>query len=89
MNNKGYQIIDVDLARTLIIRTISRILDLCFNNTTTAAFHGELSRFLGSRLPPPHKEVDGTLLEDDWETITVSLPVFNGLPKIHKSPWGI
>jgi hypothetical protein len=32
---------------------------------------------------------DSSVLEDDWEGIIVSLPMFNGLPKIHKSPWGI
>jgi len=88
-NNKGYQIIDIDQACALAIQMVSRIHDLCFNNTTTTAFHGKLSWFLGSRLPPLCKEVDGTLLKDDWEMMTVSLPVFNGLPKIHKSPWGI
>ena len=32
---------------------------------------------------------DETVLEDDWESVVLPLPVFNGLPKIHKSPWGI
>ena len=32
---------------------------------------------------------DSLVLEDDWETIVLPLPVFNGLPKIHKTPWGI
>jgi hypothetical protein len=90
LNNKGYSIISEDEARTLTIQTVSRIRDLCYNNTTTKAFTaGNLGRFLGSRLPPAREEVDGTVLEDDWESVIVSLPMFNGLPKIHKSPWGI
>ena len=28
-------------------------------------------------------------VEDDWESLVLSLLVFNGLPKIHKTPWGI
>src|SRR5882757_829182 len=58
-------------------------LDLCYNNSTTGNFvTGNLSQFLGSRLPRPR-------VMDDWESLIVAIPVFNGLPKIHKSPWGI
>jgi len=96
LKNKGYTIIPEDQARTLIIRTVTRLCDLCYNNSTTQAFtKGALSKFLGSRLPPvPHGEDDPLMghlvvLPDDWEMIIVSLPVFNSLPKIHKSPWGI
>jgi hypothetical protein len=89
LNNKGYKIIPETEARTLCIGTVGRIRDLCYNNSTTKAFSGDLSRFLGGRLPPPHMGDDGSVLEDDWEGIIVSLLIFNGLPKIHKSPWGI
>jgi hypothetical protein len=33
--------------------------------------------------------VDDVVQADDWESLIVAIPVFNGLPKIHKSPWGI
>src|SRR5258706_228050 len=96
LKNKGYTIIPEDQARTLIIRMVTRLRDLCYNNSTTQAFtKGALLKFLGSRLPPiPHGEDDPLMghlvvLPDDWEMIIVSLPVFNGLPKIHKSPWAI
>jgi hypothetical protein len=89
LNNKGYNIIPEAEARALCIGTVGRIRDLCYNNSTTKAFSGDLSRFLGGRLPPPRMGDDGSVLEDDWEGIIVSLPMFNGLPKIHKSPWGI
>ena len=90
-NNKGYEIITEELAQTLVIRTVERVRDLCFNNSTTDAFVGNLSRFLGSRLPPVREVRDKatgyrTILPDDWSEIEVSLPIFNGLPKIHKSP---
>src|SRR5258706_1405985 len=95
LSNKGYSLISEDEARTLIQRTITRIRALCYFNSTTQAFvKGNLSKFLGSRLRPPRVDVDphsgdSMVMEDEWESMIVSLPVFNGLPKIHKSPWGI
>ena len=89
LSNKGYTLISEDEARTLVQRTVSRIRALCFDNSTTHAFTaGNLSRFLGSRLPPPRME-DDVVQEDDWESTVLPIPIFNGLPKIHKSPWGI
>ena len=89
LSNKGYTLISEDEARTFVQRTVNRIRALCFNNSTTYAFKaGNLSRFLGSRLPPPRME-DDVVLEDDWESTVLTIPIFNGFPKIHKSPWGI
>ena len=88
-NNKGYSFISEDEACTLVIRTITRIRALCYDNSTTENFKGELACFLSSRLLPLPRDVAGNVLPDDWETTVVALPVFNGLPKIHKSPWGI
>src|SRR5258706_11871586 len=94
LSNKGYTFISEDEARTLVQCMVGRIRALCYLNSTTHEFvKGNLSQFLGSRLSPPHVEVDSfgnsLVQEDDWEQMIVSLPVFNGLPKIHKSPWGI
>jgi hypothetical protein len=89
LNNKGYNLISEDEAHTLITRTVHHIRNLCFNDSTTGAFSGNLSKFLSSRLPPLPKADDGSILDDDWEALIVNLPIFNGLPKIHKSPWGI
>ncbi len=95
LSNKGYTFISEDEACTLIQRMVKRICALCYFNSTTWAFvKGNLSQFLGSRLLPPHVEVDSLLgdlmvQEDDWEQMIISLPIFNGLPKIHKAPWGI
>ena len=95
LSNKGYALISEGEARTFTQRMVKRIRDLCYNNSTTREFSsGNLSRFLGSRLPPPRMEGDplsgdSLVLEDDWETVVLPLPVFNGLPKIHKTPWGI
>ena len=95
LSNKGYTLISEGEACTFTQRMVKRIHDLCYNNSTTCESNsGNLSWFLGSRLPPPHMEVDpcsgdSLVLEDDWETVILPLPVFNGLPKIHKTPWGI
>ena len=95
LSNRGYALISEEEACTLVQHTVKRICDLCYLNSTTHAFvAGNLSQFLGSRLPPPHVEVDPRtgdelVLEDDWEAFIATIPVFNGLPKIHKSPWGI
>ena len=95
LSNKGYTLISEDEARTFIQRTVKRIRALCYFNSTTHAFTaGNLSRFLGSRLPRPNVEVDprsgdSLVQEDDWESLIVAIPIFNGLPKIHKTPWGI
>jgi hypothetical protein len=88
LNNKGYQIITEDEARTYIQRTVTRIRSLCIENGTTQEFANDLPKFLGSRLPPVREEF-GIVLPDKWDEIIVSLPIFNGLPKIHKTPWGI
>ena len=89
LSNKGYTLILEDEAHTLVQHTVDRIRALCFNNSTTHAFvKGNLSRFLGSRLPPPQME-DDVIQPDDWESMVLPIPIFNGLPKIHKSPWGI
>jgi len=89
LSNKGYALISEDEARTLVQSTVTSIRDLCCNNSTTREFvSGNLSQFLGSRLPRPRVE-DDIVREDDWESLIVAIPVFNGLPKIHKSPWGI
>ncbi len=95
LSNKGYSLISEDEACTFVQHTVKRIRALCFDNSTTHAFvAGNLSKFLGSRLRPPCVDVDPLsgdelVQEDEWETMIMSLPVFNGLPKIHKSPWGI
>jgi len=95
LGNKGYSLISEGEACTFTQCTVKRIRDLCYFNSTTRTFtSGNLSKFLGSRLPPPRVEVDPLtgdeiVLEDEWETVVLPLPVFNGLPKIHKSPWGI
>src|SRR5258706_6318523 len=95
LSNKGYTLISEEEAHTLVQCMIVRICALCFDNSTTHAFiKGNLSKFLGSRLCPPHVDVDplsgdSLVQEDDWELMVMSIPVFNGLPKIHKSPWGI
>ena len=95
LSNKGYTLISKGEACTLTQRTVKRIRDLCYNNSTTCNFtSGNLSQFLGSRLLPPCVVTDlltgdETVLEDDWELVVLPLPIFNGLPKIHKSPWGI
>jgi len=92
-NNKGYAIVSEEEAHTLLQRQIMRIRDL-MDNKTTKAFTGYLPRFFGSRLPPLQRQKDPwtgeeIVVEDKWEEIIVTLPVFVGLPKIHKSPWGI
>ena len=89
LSNKGYTLVSEEEARTFVQRTVKRIRDLCFMNSTTSSFiSGNLSRFLGSRLPPARVE-DDIVLEDDWESTVLPILIFNGLPKIHKSPWGI
>src|SRR5882757_1663439 len=89
LSNKGYALICEEEARTLVRTTVNAVRDLCCNNSTTQAFlSGNLSQFLGSRLPRP-RVVDDVVMEDDWESLIIAIPVFNGLPKIHKSPWGI
>jgi len=64
------------------------------DNETTKAFTGNLPRFFGSQLPPLQRQKDPRtgeeiVTEDKWEEVIITLPVFVGLPKIHKSPWGI
>ena len=56
-----------------------------------ASVFGGLS---GSSNPSPPHKVDDPIFaggrvsaEDDWESLVLSLLVFNGLPKIHKTPW--
>src|SRR5258706_9496838 len=89
LSNKGYALIGEDEARTLVQTTVSAIRDLCYNNLTTQTFiSGNLSQFLGSRLPRP-RVMDDVVQSDDWESLIIAIPVFNGLPKIHKTPWGI
>jgi hypothetical protein len=43
LNNKGYNLISEDEACTLITRTVRRVRDLCYNDSTTGAFSGNLS----------------------------------------------
>src|SRR5258706_5495417 len=62
LSNKGYTFISEDEACTLIQHMVKRICALCYFNSTTWAFvKGNLSQFLGSRLLPPHVEVDSLL----------------------------
>ena len=62
LSNKGYALITEGEAHTFTQHTVKRIRDLCYDNSTTCEFNsGNLSWFLGSRLPPPHVEVDPTL----------------------------
>ena len=42
LNNKGYTFISKDKAHTLVIQTITRIHALCYDNSTTMNFVGEL-----------------------------------------------
>ena len=95
LSNKGYSLISEEEACTLVQHTVNRIRGLCYFNSTTHEFvSGNLSQFLGSRLRPPCVDVDphsgdSLVQQDDWESFIVTIPIFNGLPKIHKSPWGI
>ena len=94
LKNKGYALISEEEARTVVTQTVAGIRGLCESSTTHNFTSGDLSKFLSSRLPPPRVVVDPctgdeVTLPDDLESTIVSLPVFNGLPKIHKTPWGI
>jgi hypothetical protein len=64
------------------------------DNETAKSFEGNLPGWLNSRLPPLRRRRNEYTQElgypeDDFEKMSVALPVFNGLPKIHKTPWKI
>jgi hypothetical protein len=87
--NKGYEFITNAEARIFLRRTVNRIRTLAYYNETTLKFMDELPKFFGSRLPPVRRINDKRIAVDVWEETIISLPIFNGLPKIHKTPWGI
>jgi hypothetical protein len=87
--NKGYEFITDAEARIFLRRTVNRIRTLAYYNETTLKFMDELPKFFGSRLPPVRRINDKRIAVDVWEETIISLPIFNGLPKIHKTPWGI
>ena len=81
LSNKGYSLISESEACTFTQCTVKRICSPCYNNSTTCKFSsGNLSWFLGSRLPPPCMEVDPhsgdtIVLENDWEMVALLLPI--------------
>jgi hypothetical protein len=93
LNTKGYKIVSRAEAVSHIQDTVMEIRDISENNATTKTFQEDMSSFLGARLPPVKWQKDSGgnwyFPVDKWEELVVTLPIFNGLPKIHKTPWGI
>jgi len=90
-NNKGYLIIDHAQAKLRLIRQVRRVIDVA--NTDIAGDFPGLRSYLTSRLT-------GLMMTDEtgwrvkepegWiDDLTLTIPLFNGMPKIHKNPWAI
>jgi hypothetical protein len=93
LNNPGYRIISQNEARSLLQTQVEDIRTLA-NTDVTKKFTGNLSSFIMSRLPPMRWKKDPQTGErypqdEKWDELVIQLPVFTGLPKIHKTPWGI
>jgi hypothetical protein len=90
-SNKGYKIIDefdAQVRLSLQIRQIIKVAEL----DITGNFFG-LDSFLISRLPGLSINQDtGKVVgfSANWsKDVELTIPIFNGLPKIHKTPWAI
>ena len=90
-NNKGYQIVDHAQAQVRLIRQVRKIIGVA--NTPIAHDLPGLRSYLVSRL-------SGLLMDESTEWLVkepegwidglcLTIPLFNGLPKIHKTPWAI
>ena len=90
-NNKGYQIVDFAIAQIHLIKQVRQIIAVA--NTDIAQDLSGLQSYLVSRLP-------GLMMGDatNWRVeepegwineLVLTIPLFNGLPKIHKDPWAI
>jgi hypothetical protein len=90
-NNKGYLIIDHAQAQVRLIRQVRQIIGVA--NTHIAGDLYGLWSYLVSRLPGVKCDPDtgGPVEEPDgWiDGLVLTIPLFNGLPKIHKTPWAI
>ena len=90
-NNKGYQICDPAVAKLRLIKQVRKIIAVA--NTQMAQDLPGLRSYLVSRLPGLKRDAStGWLVEepDGWiDELTLTIPLFNGLPKIHKTPWAI
>jgi hypothetical protein len=93
LNTKGYKVVSRAEAVSHIQDTVMEIRNISENNATTKTFQEDMSSFLGARLPPVKWQKDSGgnwyFPVDKWDELVVTLPIFNGLPKIHKTPWGI
>ena len=90
-NNKGYQIIDPTITKICLIRQVRQIIGIA--NTDITHDLPSLRKYLVSQLPGLRMDkVTGWQVEEPekWiDELTLTIPLFNGLPKIHKSPWAI
>ena len=90
-NNAGYQIVDHAQAQVRLIRQVRQIIGVA--NTPIANDLPGLRSYLVSRLSGlKMDESTGGLVEEPegWiNGLTLTIPLFNGLPKIHKTPWAI
>jgi hypothetical protein len=90
-NNKGYQIIDHVQAQVRLIRQVRQIIGVA-NTVIVGDFPG-LRSYITSRLSGLRMdESTGWRVEEPegWiDELTLTIPLFNGLPKIHKNPWAI
>jgi len=90
-NNKGYQIIDHSIAQVRLIRQVRQLIGVA--NTNIAQDFPGLRSYLVSRLPGLRRdETTGwrVIEPDGWiDDLEITIPLFNGLPKIHKTPWAI
>src|SRR5258706_2611331 len=90
-NNKGYQICDQAVAQSRLIKQVSQIIVV----DTTQITHdlSGLQFYLVSRLPGLRCDevTNWQVLEPEgWiNDLTITIPLFNSLPKIHKTPWAI
>jgi hypothetical protein len=91
-NNRGYQIINQAVAQVRLIRQVRQIIGVA--NTNIAQDLPGLRSYLVSRLPGLRRD-EGTGWQvkepnKEWiNNLTITIPLFNGLPKIHKTPWVI